>query len=653
MTDERPARADLARYSARPARPGQCADFEPKHVVVATVPEAEGSSRSPLERAFTVAKRLLDEGHDVRVVGEGVTHESTWPAWATREPKLLLTEVGAYARRDAPVLQRRLVRAIDAWVDDTFGDAFEGERASELLSASATSRVFGPLLEVSAFAPSLLDLHPGAVHHCGDPVLRALLGARGDDDGARKPRRWRSSLVAAIGAKAARATLGRARRFVRSAPMRAWVAEQPISARPPALWAALVTLWGERANRHVVDTVVKPALARGLPVGILLIIDIADVPPSPSDTSDLWRWLRELSPAERSLLRFAQAADAPSVVELGRVTAEMLRCSARIGRSLARSSPQISLAGLPFDLRGAVDGLANLLTTDVLTALVGLGAAGAAVTGTDATMAVFAVYSFVETTAPATAFRRDGITTVDFVHGSGGSLFPWDHDVPRHVFGVWSESDAQAITRLGGRPVVVGVPRVATPTAPRRGPPKRVLVMTNYLHVSWDRVAYPLLPHHRLLFTAVENLRAVLPPDCEIVWRPHPSEDKALVEASEREHPWLRRSRNAELDRDLAEADVVISTMSSAVFEALLWSRPLFLHVLPGYRWFPQMAAFAEERKFYHPDELVDSFARCVAQLAANDPRVLDPERQARAALLPSEGAPAPLDAFLSAARGD
>jgi hypothetical protein len=113
-------------------------------------------------------------------------------------------------------------------------------------------------------------------------------------------------------------------------------------------------------------------------------------------------------------------------------------------------------------------------------------------------------------------------------------------------------------------------------------------------------------------------------------WRPHPADrPEPILRAAEGLPAEL--SRGHPLPQDLAWADVVISTVSTALLEALLVDLPVLIHVTPDLEGAPQMSPFSPLRTFFLARDGTEKLDALVTNLA--DPDVLAPERRARAAL--------------------
>ena len=85
--------------------------------------------------------------------------------------------------------------------------------------------------------------------------------------------------------------------------------------------------------------------------------------------------------------------------------------------------------------------------------------------------------------------------------------------------------------------------------------------------------------------------------------------------------------------------------------EALLWERPVFLHVSPAHRYLPEVRTFADERCFFYANDLIAPFTACVALMDADDPAALMPDRRAREELHGPLDSSSPGDHVLDALR--
>jgi hypothetical protein len=250
--------------------------------------------------------------------------------------------------------------------------------------------------------------------------------------------------------------------------------------------------------------------------------------------------------------------------------------------------------------------------------------------------------------------RERGAITAELVHGM--TEVTHQHTVGRtstSLKAVWSlpEADELAPSRpsqrmLGGfmpaaapSPPVVRVPVGARPV--------NVLVASSYWITGWSldprltaHYQEPFLRQARELGALAVNLR----------WRPHPGDDPEAVARMCAAFPELERSRGS-VDDDLRWADVLATSVSSLIMEALDYQLPVFVHETP--RWDDaHLEVFAGERRFGLAQTLLEALAPCLDALRRGDPALLEPERALRRRLLGPEGQPADVAVLCRATTG-
>jgi len=128
-------------------------------------------------------------------------------------------------------------------------------------------------------------------------------------------------------------------------------------------------------------------------------------------------------------------------------------------------------------------------------------------------------------------------------------------------------------------------------------------------------------------------------------WRPHPADSPSLIARCAVGLP-AEVSLGRPIAEDLAWADVVVSTLSTAVLEALLLDLPVLIHVTPDFEGLPIAAPFSPKRSFCLAADGVEKLDAVVRQLA--DPDLLRPERATRSVLFGASQEPRRLAAAIT-----
>jgi hypothetical protein len=167
-----------------------------------------------------------------------------------------------------------------------------------------------------------------------------------------------------------------------------------------------------------------------------------------------------------------------------------------------------------------------------------------------------------------------------------------------------------------------------------------VLLLSNY--GTWvgsaQRQRLPRVGYQEHLLA---NVKAVLGTDPSAVlrWRPHPGDDLRHVALSlARFGPRLSLSSGGTLEDDLDWADLIISSLSSTVVEALAWDKPLLLHAAPIHEADVLMRLFSATRRFRTDAELASAVRSARADLTGTGPAA--PERALREEFFGPSGEP-------------
>jgi hypothetical protein len=123
-------------------------------------------------------------------------------------------------------------------------------------------------------------------------------------------------------------------------------------------------------------------------------------------------------------------------------------------------------------------------------------------------------------------------------------------------------------------------------------------------------------------------------------WRPHPADAPDAVARALARIPPVELSQGRPLAEDLDWCDVLVTSQSTALIEAILVGVPSFVHVTPEYE--RELGWVAPERAFFHAEDLVPRFARWMAALESGDPLANDADARARHALFGPTEKPRP-----------
>jgi hypothetical protein len=643
-----------------------------REIVVLVPPWADPAEG--LERARVLLS--ADPVVAVRVVARGATVRRDWPSWVEAAlGRLALTELDAYSPCDKTPVAQEVLREGAAWVERLFDGVLPGLPASRALFPTVCNRILQPLIDAWPLARGLAHHHGTDEILCTQPdwpglePLAALVTASGGrvrlpEEPWRVP--WRVRLCAWVLAGAAAALFRRVREFWQERPSRSHL--RALRARlaplpPPRVWLGVIGDW-PWSSRHVLDGLLPALRERDDRVGILLQ---GTLQPGlrPGSAADV-RTAGPIFPSlDHPLLagRLAAVDQCVSVEDAARLgrslaasTLEVLRV---LGRLLAQG-PRLRFgpAGISLDRR--LPDLAKLATIDVYRAREALEAtgallarrslSGATVIWSHASQANFAV--------PDVAVQQEGATTIDLVHGGLADYV--DHlgkdRTACTVKALWTVAEARGLAPYlpGQRCVGSFVPR--RPPAPQivrpAHDPVRLLCLTNYVNgytLGYGRGRLSLECWQVAFFQALEEAIAALSVPCEVRWRPHPADVRSAVQANLERLPWVRLA-DGTLHENLAWADVVLTSVSSIIVEALAFPRPLFVQYAPLWDFDVAAGPFDPERRFQNGSELGPRLSRCIQALRAGDAAAFAPEALLRERLFGAARSPRPLADLLDVA---
>jgi hypothetical protein len=648
---EPPDLAARIRQVTRVPCPRTAPNVEPKRVVL--VPP-----QRPVELAFPIARALLDGGEPaVRIVGSCAPLASAWPEWATTQPGLIMTEIGAYRARSRIASTRGIMNEIRAWLDRQLSPFAGIAQPSRAFFGSAYFRLFQEVLDTHPFVPGLASGLAGCHVECveewaGAPVLDAMLKPSGGRCvaprtavGSLRAKTWRLELLARGGIYATGAVVERARVYASAARSFATIrASDPTSKPPPDIWVTLIPTWF-RMNRHVLHSVVDPETARGTSVGALFFCELAPGARNEHDLrklegTTLWPGLGS---SRDALLKSVtdQVVLPTSIPALARTLVVAAGRAARATWRVAAGPRYITVGGYALDIAATSSEVAKLLTIDVVRATTTEYATravarrypmrGAVVVMATTTLAEIAMIDVV--------LNDEGATTVDFVHGTQGDGWP-NAENNATVRVVWTYPDADALAPTGQRCVVAGMPRPVLPPRTRARAGRHVLLLSAYLHRDGrHRGLDPFIAAQHELLSIIDTFAAS--GDATVFrWRPHPADIPDRVDEVRAMHATMELSRGVPLAEDLAWCDVVISTPSSAVYEALFADVPVILQAQPELWGTPVTACLDPERVFYWASDGVRILRAMLPRLDAGDESQLAPERAARVRLFGPTGEP-------------
>jgi hypothetical protein len=632
-----------------------------------------GQPGDSLETAFAMAREELAAGRGVRVIAPGVTLARTWPEWARQAPGLTLTEWGAFGPGCLADATREVEAEFEAWTNEAFGGQFGGQPAGPIFFATGCKRFFQRTLIAYPVAWSIARTFPRARVLCVRPgadtgkLLTQLLAKSGGEVAmgeAPRPTRlpWRLHV---LGLGAAALTFGLARAthdYVQAAPtfreLRRLRRRDPLPV--PESWIGILSDWA-RMNYHLLDAFAVHEAEHAPSLGVLFLGSIA---PWARDEermrsyhqSEIWPGLGPLRKhLHKCVVEQAAMPEAPLdfAKALGVGATRAARTLGRLSRRAEVRLPSLTVSVAPREL-------VPWATMDVLRATLGAEAGKellARVPMGGKTVALVGGNNVAW--APLDlALQAAGATTFDHPHGAGTEPWTGMCASTSAVRLAWTTADALATAGPGVRTIVSGMPlRFRLPPRARR--PRRILLASGYVHRDAEWIfgfpgatnRYPHRVFQAELLALVPLLRSRLGSDLEFRWRPHPSDIHAQLEADLARLDRVELSRGRPFEDDAAWADVMVSSLSTIVIEAIFAGIPVFVHVLPEADGLPATRHLAPSRVFFHAED----GARVIAEWATrfgDEPLLgLEPEERSRVTLFGETGEPVPMTEYLGCQR--
>lgn len=608
-----------------------------------TVVPLSGASRPPrrvlvllpgadLAAGFAVARNLLDEG-PLRIIGHGVTTPAGRPSWASSTPGLWLTELGAYKFRPGVQSTAPLRDGLRAWIDGTVG-RIGAIDASRVLWQAACMRFFQNNFDAHQFNEGI------AVAHAADDVI-----VRGRWGGAPQlapspslPRRaferavWPVAIGGATGAALLGAVAILARDYLRATPARQWLRDSQRRVAPPEprVWVAVFPGYA-RINAHFLESVVRPVLAQRRDVGVLFVGNVAPGARRESDmrrsdrSGPLWGGLGFLE-TELAKLHVAQCVASETLGQLGADLLDASMSTVRATAYVAIRGPYVTCGSLQFSLFAEVSNVARFLSLDIARATAAERATRRFVAQHDVRGATVVLpASAAAAIAPVDATLQDaGASTIEQFHGTGGDYWFGAAESASALRCVWSDVDAKLHDGVLHGVVVGGMPAPA-PRAPRvrADRPWNVLVMTNLVHRDCELGGFSMRPFQQDLLRSM-HLLAEEEDGLRFRWRPHPADVERLVHEDVSTFPEIELSRGRPLAEDFEWADVVVSTQSTSLVEALVTGLPVIGYVYPEA--IMAMTYLHPCRAFFRGDDLADRLHRCLEDITSATPESRFPE---------------------------
>lgn len=520
-------------------------------------------------------------------------------------------ELGSFTTRPKAETTLPLHRELQAWLRDVFAELTPFP-AEQVMYAPACARFFHPYMLAWHHLASIgetIDL--ARVRLVGDfPIWqRVLAKLRGEPLAPSPPPRFVAASIAAAAAWMARER-GRKHRLVTATG----------ASGDPAIWLGLIADW-PRFSEHVARALLDED------AGLLAIVSLSEgVREEASLTARGQGFFSGIAGADAAPL---EQAVLPRSLATFAVTQAKAARAAFVAARRAAAKP----------LLGSGDaGAARLFSIDLFRAFHAYAATEElgrrrSLKGRTAVLVTAANPAGGATCA---ALDRLGARTIEVFHGcNGDDWYGASLGFPQRR-ATWTEPDKESIAAYGLDTFVGGMPlRVKRRGYDRNG--TRALLMTSYCHRdSASGGVYPYAPGLDALLSALVAFEAKAKVRLQWTFRPHPADDRVVIAQVMQRFASLDLTLSTARDvgDDIDRADLIVSTLSTVVADALLSGQPTFVHMFPEFMKVPGGAFVDPARRFFATEE----GAELLAQFWQS--RSLEPEARALRKLFGPSGVP-------------
>lgn len=592
-----------------------------------------------------------------RLIGCDVTNVAIWPDWLSKHPKanaIVLTEVDAYLPFSRAARLEALAKEVDAWLTTVFGGLWGDIDPARAFRSSLTNRVLLQAFSAWVLLEGLQYHHQNDTIQSPDARWSQLLEPQ-EPISPQEHLKFALTLGAVVLGNAGASFGRRAWEYFKEIPSRRGLAERASTSENANAWIGVIGSW-PYASRHVIECIKGAEWTAQF--GVLLQDTLraggqdAHEAQRTTDHDVVFPTLQQ--PAlDGRVGAVDQCVSATGLKELAASFVSAARVMGVATFRAALAGPKLG----PFALNGDLQALARVLTIDVLRAEEARAATARLIArrSFSGTTIVWPHASAPSVGVPDLMLQKAGATTVELVHGAFADrqgVLTYAFSTPS-VRATWTQAEARMLephTR-GQRCFGGFVPRGPAVSRTARKIPQRVLALTNY----GAGVLGPSVAHHsrlgycqRAFFQALKAAVPALGYQVAVRWRPHPADHNDSFASILAGSPELELSRNVRsLEEDLESADIVVSSWSSALVEALRHPVPIFVHAIPYYEGDGVLSAFDASRVFSTPDELVSGFQQYAKALKRNASTAREPEAELRRRFFGPSGEPQPAAAAL------
>ncbi len=565
-----------------------------------------------LQIGFDLARKKLAAGARVRLCGHGVTLSQEWPKWIQNrfEGQLILTELGAYSPEMRITPWNSAVRfALRGWLSSVMGGFFRDVQPKNVFLSSFISRLILLDNDPSRYM-GLAQIHCDSSIEYTSPNWEGALVVRTMTEKATHSFlsviQFNIAIVVGVFSASFLAIYRVIQEYLYSRGNCEGIEElrAQYAGPDPSIWFALMPS-NLRMNLYLNQWISK----RGdRSVGLLMIGSLRPVLQRNSDLKrePAKKFLEGLGAVSGELENFKidQISQLGSMGELLQVTWQFIVMVPKLTLAVLRQGYLLDVKkDIRLNLNFYLSSVIRLLTMDVLRVLIGCHVAKSFLQREDirGKKIIFVSAVSPDVAAVSSIFRKNQACCVEYLHGVGAAASEATDVKVRWDFSEMKDSEIleERVVFSAASPVTP-IERNSTPVPNKL----RILLLSNYVHRDSGYKKPYCCFQNQMLSVVPYLLSSDL---CRAVrWRPHPADDRALVVKTAQKYKRLELSLDRSLEDDFDWADIVVSSYSTVISQALVRGVPVFVHLMPEFQDISLTKFLASERVYFTPQELIE-----------------------------------------------
>ena len=598
---------------------------------------------SLLETGFQQAQKYLKDGQAVHLVGHGVTLQHVRPEWVSSHSgaKFILTELGAYVSEAFVTPWNLALRnAVRKWLGQCFKKAASELEAEEIFLSSVINRFLCLDNDPSRYT-SMVKIHADSEFIFTDPYWEgAWIHQTLEKRTSRAGCLWAQILFAtkiffllpiyscAAIFRILKNYLG-SKQGVRKIAIR----REATQKKKPEAWFVLA------ANNKRINAQLVKHIIHGLPkaMGLFLSGDLRMLIQKDSDLksakSDIF--LEGLGDLLKHLEHFSldQIVWPDSITSIFWCIYQCWVIQIKSVIAVIKQGPFLELGeGVRINFNHYMPQILRILSIDLLSAQIGYETARLIFKRQEleGIPVVFASANSPELSTFCWYLAQKGAHCVEHLHGTHAAASEASPIKFR-----WDQSERETSRLLGEKVIFAGTPPLLDIKRLDRSlhEPVRILFLSNYVHRdSVTQGRYPAFCFQEEMLGTIPLIQTQLF-SSQLRWRPHPADSREAVYKTSEKYKTLNLSLTGTIEKDLNWADIVISSLSTSISQALLMGLPVFVHLIPDFQGSYQTCFISSKRIFFRSNELAPKIIEFLEHYLYRKNEAFQPEREARVAL--------------------